>query len=128
MARERLEDIYRELIGDDNERGWELMQVAGIFFEELCIPGELTMPDDEIMKIEGLNVEAAMWGLINSSQRQAEEEDPELYHHDYAAAVALALVATAHVLLDKHPVDDRVQRFTEITTYSPSGFIKRFGD
>lgn len=128
MARESLEDIFRELIGDNNEHGWDLMQDAGIFFEELCIPGELTMPDDEIMKRDEFNIEAAMWSLINSFQRQAESEDPKLVHHDYAVAVALTLVATAKALQDKNQEDEKVQRFTESTGYSPNDFIGKFWD
>ncbi len=124
MERKRLDDIFRNLIGDDHSLGWRLMQEAGILFEELCIPGENTMPDDEIMKSKDLDDAAAMWAFINSVQGQAEKED--IGHHDYGAAVALTLVATAKVLESKPPGNKLVQRFSESTGYSPGDFIEKF--
>lgn len=124
MERGKLEDIAQNFIGDNHLLGWKLMQEAAIFYEELCIPGKNTMPDDEIMQSKELDAAAALWAQINSVQGQAEKRTAG--HHDFADAVAVTLVATAKVLQNKSPDDEFVQRFTESTGYSPSDFIEKF--
>ncbi len=124
MEREKLEDIAQNFIGDNHLLGWKLMQETAIFYEELCIPGRNTMPDDEIMKSKELDAAAALWAQINSVQGQAEKGTAG--HHDLADAVAVTLVATAHVLKKKSPKDEFFQRFTESTGYSPGDFIEKF--
>lgn len=124
MAKVEFVEHFRQLIGGNDARGWTLMNEAAGLFELLCISGENTMPDDEIMRQGELGDAAAMWAYIISVQGQAEAGGA--YHHDYADAVAVTLLATARALEDKPDSDENVLRFTTLFNVSPKEFIERF--
>jgi hypothetical protein len=107
--------------------GWQSKQQAGLVFEELCVPGGDTFPDDPIMEHPDNDNVAAMWAFIISAQGQAESgSGGEGYHHDYAEAIAVTLVATAHVLAGLPLEDSRVVRFQSISGMTPQEFLDRY--
>ncbi len=115
---------WQRIIGKNDSLGWLMTQRAGRIFEQLCIPGKNTMPDSPEMDRSELYETAAMWALFNNVSGQA--EDGGQYHHDYATAISVALVATAKILKDQPLGSDNVIEFEKMTGIAPKQFMEEF--